>query len=142
MSCKSSSILHSAAAGADQIPGCTWNRPYLCTKGYSSCPCSSVLALRLVRPRGGCRVQAKQPKKKKQKSHMGVGESFTFLAKSPYIRDLALLVRPSLTWPESTILKSFPRERRTRVSRSLFLRIRICFRFLLSQGLSRVFKEI
>ena len=24
---------------------------------------------------------------------MGVGESFTFLAKSPYIRDLALLVR-------------------------------------------------
>ena len=43
-------------------------------------------------------MQAKQPKKKKQKSHMGVGESFTFLAKSPYIRDLALLVRPGLSW--------------------------------------------
>ena len=39
------------------------------------------------------RVQAKQPKKKKKKPNMGVGESFTFLAKSPYIRDLALLVR-------------------------------------------------
>ena len=31
-------------------------------------------------------------KKKKAKAHMGVGESFTFLAKSPYIRDLATLV--------------------------------------------------
>ena len=38
------------------------------------------------------RVQAGQPKKKKQKSNMGVGESFNFLAKSPYIRDLATLV--------------------------------------------------
>ena len=38
------------------------------------------------------RVQAGQPKKKKQKSHMSVGESFNFLAKSPYIRDLATLV--------------------------------------------------
>jgi ATP:ADP antiporter, AAA family len=51
-----------------------------------------------------CRQQAKAaaagqlasgaatPKKKKSKPHMGVGESFTFLAKSPYIRDLATLV--------------------------------------------------
>ena len=46
-------------------------------------------------PAGARRVTAKQPKKKKKKSNMGVGESFTFLAKSPYIRDLALLVR----WP-------------------------------------------
>lgn len=38
------------------------------------------------------RVQAGQPKKKKQKSNMSVGESFQFLAKSPYIRDLATLV--------------------------------------------------
>ncbi len=38
------------------------------------------------------RVQAGQPKKKKQKSNMSVGESFSFLAKSPYIRDLATLV--------------------------------------------------
>ena len=38
------------------------------------------------------RVQAGQPKKKKQKSNMSVGESFNFLAKSPYIRDLATLV--------------------------------------------------
>lgn len=39
-------------------------------------------------------VKAGQPKKKKAKPNMSVGESFTFLAKSPYIRDLALLVRP------------------------------------------------
>ena len=38
------------------------------------------------------RVQAGQPKKKKTKSHMGMGESFNFLAKSSYIRDLATLV--------------------------------------------------
>jgi len=38
------------------------------------------------------KVAARQPKKKKAKPHMGVGESFRFLAKSPYIRDLALLV--------------------------------------------------
>ena len=38
------------------------------------------------------KVQARQPKKKKSKPNMGVGESFRFLAKSPYIRDLALLV--------------------------------------------------
>jgi AAA family ATP:ADP antiporter len=43
---------------------------------------------RLVVPK----VEAGQPKKKKQKHNMGVGESFKFLAKSPYIRDLALLV--------------------------------------------------
>ena len=43
------------------------------------------------------RVQAGQPKKKKNKSHMGMGESFNFLAKSPYIRDLATLVSPQ--WP-------------------------------------------
>ena len=40
------------------------------------------------------RVQAGQPKKKKQKSNMSLGESFSFLAKSPYIRDLATLVSP------------------------------------------------
>lgn len=38
------------------------------------------------------RVQLSQPKKKKEKMKMSVGESFAFLAKSPYIRDLALLV--------------------------------------------------
>ena len=38
------------------------------------------------------KVAARQPKKKKAKPSMGVGESFKFLAKSPYIRDLALLV--------------------------------------------------
>ncbi len=43
------------------------------------------------------RVRAGQPKKKKTKSHMGMGESFNFLAKSPYIRDLATLVSPQ--WP-------------------------------------------
>jgi len=32
------------------------------------------------------------PKKKKEKSNMSVGESFRFLIKSPYIRDLATLV--------------------------------------------------
>ena len=36
-------------------------------------------------------------KKKKKKQAMGLGESFTFLAKSPYIRDLATLVRPAGT---------------------------------------------
>ena len=40
------------------------------------------------------RVTAGQPKKKKVKSNMSVGESFSFLAKSPYIRDLATLVSP------------------------------------------------
>ena len=38
-------------------------------------------------------MQAGQPKKKKQKSNMGLKESFDFLARSPYIRDLATLVR-------------------------------------------------
>lgn len=33
------------------------------------------------------------PKPKKHKAEMGIGESFTFLAKSTYIRDLATLVR-------------------------------------------------
>ena len=37
-------------------------------------------------------------KKKKKKQAMGLGESFTFLAKSPYIRDLATLVRSTGTW--------------------------------------------
>ena len=46
---------------------------------------------------GGCRVQALQPKRKKEKMNMGVGESFKFLAKSPYIRDLALLVRSPIS---------------------------------------------
>jgi len=47
------------------------------------------------------KVEAKQPKKKKNKPNMSVGESFTFLAKSPYIRDLALLVRLN---PSSALL--------------------------------------
>ncbi|KAK9814605.1 hypothetical protein WJX72_008514 [[Myrmecia] bisecta] len=38
------------------------------------------------------RMTAAAPKKKKEKMHMSVGESFNFLAKSSYIRDLALLV--------------------------------------------------
>lgn len=33
-----------------------------------------------------------EKKKKKKKAKMSVGESFVFLAKSPYIRDLATLV--------------------------------------------------
>jgi ATP/ADP translocase len=39
-------------------------------------------------------VQGSIPKrdKKKKKEPMGVGESFAFLAKNPYIRDLAFLV--------------------------------------------------
>lgn len=41
------------------------------------------------------KVKAGQPKQKKKKPSMSVGESFNFLAKSPYIRDLALLVRSS-----------------------------------------------
>ena len=46
------------------------------------------------------KVKAGQPKKKKSKPNMGVGESFRFLAKSPYIRDLALLVRGADSFPE------------------------------------------
>ena len=38
-------------------------------------------------------VPALRNKKKKTKAKMSVGESFAFLAASPYIRDLALLVR-------------------------------------------------
>lgn len=54
-----------------------------------------------------CRVQAGQPRKKKEKMTMGVGESFKFLAASPYIRDLALLVTAcpqTLKHPEDTSL--------------------------------------
>lgn len=42
------------------------------------------------------------PKPKKHKEHLTIGESFTFLAKSPYIRDLAALVgaRASQCLPE------------------------------------------
>lgn len=44
------------------------------------------------------KVQGSIPKrdKKKKKEPMGVGESFAFLAKNPYIRDLAFLVRAAL----------------------------------------------
>ncbi|KAK9802845.1 hypothetical protein WJX73_006722 [Symbiochloris irregularis] len=38
------------------------------------------------------KVSAGQPAKKKKKANMGLKESFQFLAKSPYIRDLAMLV--------------------------------------------------
>ena len=38
---------------------------------------------------------------------MGVGESFKFLAKSPYIRDLALLVRSPLPLPSKHNLIPF-----------------------------------
>ncbi|PSC70569.1 ADP,ATP carrier chloroplastic-like [Micractinium conductrix] len=38
------------------------------------------------------RMQPKEKKEKKRKEPMGVAESFTFLAKNPYIRDLAFLV--------------------------------------------------
>ena len=42
------------------------------------------------------RVQGAIPKRdKKKKEPMGVAESFAFLAKNPYIRDLAFLVRPA-----------------------------------------------
>jgi len=37
-------------------------------------------------------VAALPPKAKKHKENMSIGESFNFLAKSPYIRDLAALV--------------------------------------------------
>jgi AAA family ATP:ADP antiporter len=53
------------------------------------------------------KVKAGQPKKKKQKPNMSVGESFTFLAKSPYIRDLALLVRTSCLLPFSLCLSDY-----------------------------------
>ena len=54
------------------------------------------------------KVQAGQPKKKKSKSHMGMGESFNFLAKSPYIRDLATLVSPQWpAWPACAHLCAF-----------------------------------
>lgn len=61
------------------------------------------------------KVQAGQPKKKKEKMTMGVGESFKFLAASPYIRDLALLVVSygisinlvEVTW-KSKIKQQFP----------------------------------
>jgi ATP:ADP antiporter, AAA family len=43
---------------------------------------------RLVVPK----IPKKEPKGKKQKEKMSVGESFAFLAKSTYIRDMALLV--------------------------------------------------
>lgn len=47
------------------------------------------------RPQVVPKVQGSIPKrdKKKKKEPMGVGESFAFLAKNPYIRDLAFLVR-------------------------------------------------
>jgi AAA family ATP:ADP antiporter len=38
-------------------------------------------------------VAALPPKPKKHKENMSIGESFNFLAKSTYIRDLAALVR-------------------------------------------------
>jgi len=46
------------------------------------------------------RVQGSIPKrdKKKKKEPMGVGESFAFLAKNPYIRDLAFLVRSAAAY--------------------------------------------
>ena len=66
-------------------------------------------------------VQAGQPKKKKSKGHMGMKESFTFLARSPYIRDLATLVSrlsPAPTHLETSSLclcsglqQHFPRPR-------------------------------
>ena len=40
-------------------------------------------------------VASLPPKTKKHKENMSISESFTFLAKSTYIRDLAALVRPS-----------------------------------------------
>ena len=40
------------------------------------------------------RVKAGQPKKKKQKMKLGMGESFKVLASKQYIRDLAALVSP------------------------------------------------
>jgi ATP/ADP translocase len=46
------------------------------------------------------RVQGSIPKRAKAKKEpMGVGESFAFLAKNPYIRDLAFLVRCSDSYP-------------------------------------------
>ena len=40
------------------------------------------------------RVKAGQPKKKKQKMKLGMGDSFKVLASKQYIRDLAALVSP------------------------------------------------
>lgn len=46
------------------------------------------------------RVQGSIPKRAKAKKEpMGVGESFAFLAKNPYIRDLAFLVRCTDSYP-------------------------------------------
>lgn len=41
-------------------------------------------------------IKSLREKKKKVKAKMSVGESFAFLAASPYIRDLALLVSSGL----------------------------------------------
>ena len=43
------------------------------------------------------------PKPKKHKAEMGIGESFTFLAKSTYIRDLAALVRVCCCGPPNLL---------------------------------------
>jgi AAA family ATP:ADP antiporter len=50
---------------------------------------------RKVVPQVNAQIGEKK-KKKKSKAKMSVGESFAFLAASPYIRDLALLVRTVL----------------------------------------------
>ena len=52
---------------------------------------------RKVVPQVRAQIGNKQSTKKKPKAKMSVGESFTFLASSPYIRDLAMLVSLELT---------------------------------------------
>ena len=57
------------------------------------------------------RVQGAIPKrsKKAKKEPMGVAESFAFLAKNPYIRDLAFLVRPATrSSPERALISHKP----------------------------------
>ena len=52
----------------------------------SPAPCAGLHSLKVESLCCGVpQVQAGQPKKKKSKGHMGMKESFTFLAKSPYI---------------------------------------------------------
>ena len=59
------------------------------------------------------KVQGAIPKKeKKKKEPMGVGESFAFLAKNPYIRDLAFLVRARLAAARAAAARPHTAEQR------------------------------
>ncbi len=83
-------------ACASRLQACRSPAPPAQSYRTSSTP-TSVFCLLCPssRPQVVPKVQGSIPKrdKKKKKEPMGVGESFAFLAKNPYIRDLAFLVR-------------------------------------------------